>query len=111
MYSRSSDIAKHIQQLTEVLENMSSDFAHVFQMFAIDINEEDLLDVYFKLTEGPTVFEKILIKEGRTTVEECKRNYLSQKLFNAIAEMLDGESTSETSTEKKDAHFDLDLLP
>ena len=90
IYGRVKDFVKDAEILAEAFYRMSSDFAHVYQMLGIGINEEKLANAYMQLAEGPTVFEEILIKEGKISRDDVARNAMAQYLYSKLTEIIDG---------------------
>lgn len=84
--TRGSDAAAMMLLYKEIAMEMAEDLnkiAHVVGEGKF-INAEWILEQYERKAGGPTVFENVLIQEGRTTAEECVENSTKDIFIRAM---------------------------
>lgn len=74
IFTRSKDLVDYTNKLTSIIEEMAKDMVDISGCEKITVDE--LIKSYMKSQEAPNVFEDIMIKNGRYTLEEAKRNIL-----------------------------------
>lgn len=74
--TRGSDVAAMMLLYKEMAMEMAEDLNEIAQIVGDGefINAEWIFEQYEQQASGPTVFENVLIREGRTTAEECAEN-------------------------------------
>lgn len=76
VFTRGSDVAAMMLLYKEMAMEMAEDLNEIAQIVGEGefINTEWIFELYEQQASGPTVFENVLIREGRTTAEECVEN-------------------------------------
>lgn len=74
--TRGSDVAAMMLLYKEMAMEMAEDLNEIAQIVGDGefINAEWIFEQYEQQASSPTVFENVLIREGRTTAEECAEN-------------------------------------
>lgn len=73
--------------IQDVLDALTKDMVDVCKYVGIEITEEDLLNAYFRVAEGTSALEDLLIKEGKYTKDELVVNIPIKTMFNRLAEI------------------------
>lgn len=80
-------VDRHMILIQDVLNALTKDMVDVCKYVGVETTEEDLLNAYFCVAEGPSALEDVLIKEGRYTEDELVVNIPIKIMFNRLAEL------------------------
>lgn len=90
VFLRARDVQERIRLLEEMVLSMNQDLFEVLKHSDKYLTEESLLESYIISANSPTNFERVLIKQGRTTLSKCKENTLVKTRIKWLKELLDG---------------------
>ena len=84
--TRGRDAAAMMQLYKEIAMEMAEDLNKIAHIAGEGkfITAEWIFEQYERKADGPTVFENVLIQEGRTTAEECVENSTKDIFIRAM---------------------------
>lgn len=89
IFIRARDIKEYIKILEEMVLSMNHDLYDILKYSDKYMTEESLMDSYAISAKSPTNFERVLINQGKTTLEECKENTYVKVRINELKKMLE----------------------
>lgn len=69
--------------------SISKDLYDVLKYSDKYLTEEELLESYVISAQSPTDFERVLIRQGSTTLEECKENRFAKSRIDDTKSILE----------------------
>ena len=76
VFTRGSDVAAMMLLYKEMAMEMAEDLSKIARAAneGVAVDAEWVFQQYERKANGPTIFEDVLIRQGRTTAEECANN-------------------------------------
>ena len=84
IFTRGKDINKYINLHLDITTWVIEDFSRCLNVAGIDVSVEEIFDSYYQALTSPNTIESILIREGKLTEDEVKRNYLMETVFKDL---------------------------
>lgn len=89
IFLRARDVKEYIKLLEEMVLSMNQDLFEVLKCSDQYLTEEALLESYIISANSPTYFERVLIRQGKTTLSKCKENTLTKTRIKWTKELLE----------------------
>lgn len=83
------DVKEYIKLLEEMVLSMSQDFCEVLKYSDEYLSSDALIEAYANSAQSPSDLERVLIKQRKRTLEECKENALVKTRIKLIKELLE----------------------
>lgn len=87
-FTRGRDLADYVNLLSGALRALAQDMARISELTGRKMTEDMILDAYIQAASGPTIFERVLIEQGRMTEAEANTNHLAEMIYRRVFEGL-----------------------
>lgn len=86
IFTRGSDVAAMMLLYKEMAMEMAEDLSKIARAAdeGVAVDAEWVFQQYERKASGPTIFEDVLIRQGRTTVEECANNSIKDLFIKDV---------------------------
>lgn len=86
IFTRGTDVAAMMLLYKEMAMEMAEDLSEIARAAdeGVPVDAEWVFEQYERKANGPTIFEGVLIRQGRTTAEECAKNSIKNLFIKDV---------------------------
>lgn len=86
IFTRGTDVAAMMLLYKEMAMEMAEDLSKIARAAdeGVPVDAEWVFQQYERKANGPTIFEDVLIRQGRTTAEECAKNSIKNLFIEDV---------------------------